>query len=68
MSNYLTDEHRNIVGTIRIMAGKEFVYDAKYFNIELGHYDSNKNKTFDSYGREQAVYLSCVAESLFCWT
>ena len=54
MSNYLTDEHRNIIGTIRIMAGKEFVYDAKYPNIELGHYDPNKNKTFDSYGRELA--------------
>lgn len=54
MSNYLTDEHRNIIGTIRVMAGKEFVYDAKYSNIELGHYDPNKNKTFDSYGREVA--------------
>lgn len=54
MSNYLTDEHRNIIGTIRIMAGKEYVYDAKYSYIELGHYDPNKNKTFDSYGREVA--------------
>ena len=54
MSNYLTDEHRNIIGTIRIMAGKEFVYDAKYSHIELGHFDPNKNKTFDSYGREVA--------------
>lgn len=54
MSNYLTDEHRNIIGTIRVMAGKEFVYDAKYSHIELGHYDPNKNKTFDSYGRELA--------------
>ena len=54
MSNYLTDEHRNIIGTIRITAGKEFVYDAKHPNIELGHYDPNKNETFDSYGRETA--------------
>lgn len=54
MSNYLVDEHRNMIGTIRIMAGKEFVYDAKHSNIELGHYDPNKNKTFDSYGRELA--------------
>lgn len=52
MSNYLTDENRNIIGTIRIMAGKELVYDARYSNIELGHYDPKKNKTFDSYGRE----------------
>lgn len=54
MSNYLTDEYRNIIGTIHIMAGKEYVYDAKYSHIELGHYDPNKNKTFDSYGREVA--------------
>lgn len=54
MSSYLVDEHRNIIGTIRIMAGKEFVYDAKHSNVELGHYDPNKNKTFDSYGREIA--------------
>lgn len=43
------NEHRNIIGKIRIMSRKEFVYDANYPNIELGHFDPDKSKTFDSY-------------------
>lgn len=54
MNNDLVGKNGRIIGTIRTMARKEFVYDSKHPNVELGYFDSDKNKTYDSYGREIA--------------